>query len=410
MSRTSQIDEAVEAALCRRRNRGEGHRRGRWRLPARRLPARESASRAGAARPHAGAADQHRAVRLAGHPQRPPRHLELTCDGRRPSGMTVLEAAARTSTDELARARRDTAPGHGAARPGGGVRTCARRQRRHPAALVDRGRRAAARLEAGGRPAQRACASWSRGGVRSDRRGWGLMIPVMKPWLGEEEAGPPRTRWPPAGSRRARGSPSSSSGSPSASAPSTASPSPRARPPCTSRCICWASGPATRSSSRRSRSSPPRTARVYVGATPVFADVEPEDGNLSAATVERRAHARTRAVLVVHQGGCRRMSSRCAGCAPPRHRARRGRRLRGGLDLPRCARRRRASEIAAWSFHPRKLLTTGEGGMLTTSDAGLGGARPPAARARHERQCGRTATAAASRCSRATSRSASTTG
>ena len=30
------------------------------------------------------------------------------------------------------------------------------------------------------------------------------------------------------------------------------------------------------------------------------------------------------------------------------------------------------AEIAAWSFHPRKLLTTGEGGMLTTAAAGLG--------------------------------------
>jgi dTDP-4-amino-4,6-dideoxygalactose transaminase len=27
------------------------------------------------------------------------------------------------------------------------------------------------------------------------------------------------------------------------------------------------------------------------------------------------------------------------------------------------------ADIAAWSFHPRKLLTTGEGGMITTSRA-----------------------------------------
>src|SRR3954451_8380289 len=38
---------------------------------------------------------------------------------------------------------------------------------------------------------------------------------------------------------------------------------------------------------------------VYVGATPVFADVEAEDGNLSARTVERVLTDRTRAVIVV---------------------------------------------------------------------------------------------------------------
>ena len=30
------------------------------------------------------------------------------------------------------------------------------------------------------------------------------------------------------------------------------------------------------------------------------------------------------------------------------------------------------AEIAAWSFHPRKILTTGEGGMLTTTARRLG--------------------------------------
>ena len=42
---------------------------------------------------------------------------------------------------------------------------------------------------------------------------------------------------------------------------------------------------------------------VYVGATPVFADVEPEDGNLSVRTVEPVLTQRTRAVIVVDQGG-----------------------------------------------------------------------------------------------------------
>jgi dTDP-4-amino-4,6-dideoxygalactose transaminase len=44
--------------------------------------------------------------------------------------------------------------------------------------------------------------------------------------------------------------------------------------------------------------------------------------------------------------------------------------------------------LAAWSFHPRKLLTTGEGGMLTTGDTAL------AARMRRLREHGMTASAA----------------
>ena len=31
------------------------------------------------------------------------------------------------------------------------------------------------------------------------------------------------------------------------------------------------------------------------------------------------------------------------------------------------------AELAAWSFHPRKILTTGEGGMLTTGTRRMGG-------------------------------------
>lgn len=107
---------------------------------------------------------------------------------------------------------------------------------------------------------------------------------------------------------------------------------------------------------------------VYVGATPVFADVEAHDGNVSARTVEAVLTDRTRAVVVVHQGGApadveplRRLCDgrgvalvEDAACAA-------GSRYR---DAPVGA----GAALAAWSFHPRKLLTTGEGGMLTTSD------------------------------------------
>jgi dTDP-4-amino-4,6-dideoxygalactose transaminase len=127
---------------------------------------------------------------------------------------------------------------------------------------------------------------------------------------------------------------------------------------------------------------------VYVGATPVFADVEPGDGNLSIRTVEPVVTAQTRAVIVVDQGGMpadveplRRWCSERgislvedAACAS-------GSRYRGAPAGG-------AAELAAWSFHPRKLLTTGEGGMLTTSDPDLAG------RARRLREHGMSMSAA----------------
>ncbi len=103
----------------------------------------------------------------------------------------------------------------------------------------------------------------------------------------------------------------------------------------------------------------------YVGATPVFADVDLETGNLSPETVEPVVTGRTRAVILVHQGGM-----------PADVDAMRTLCIRHELELVEDAACAIGSEylgnpigsgslIAAWSFHPRKLLTTGEGGMLT---------------------------------------------
>ncbi|WP_300016039.1 DegT/DnrJ/EryC1/StrS family aminotransferase [Pseudonocardia sp.] len=105
----------------------------------------------------------------------------------------------------------------------------------------------------------------------------------------------------------------------------------------------------------------------YCGATPVFADVLRSSGNLDPAAVAAALTPRTKAVMAVHQGGqpCDVDALRAvcgdipviedAACAA-------GSQLRG----------RPVGEgalLAAWSFHPRKLLTTGEGGMITTDDA-----------------------------------------
>lgn len=111
------------------------------------------------------------------------------------------------------------------------------------------------------------------------------------------------------------------------------------------------------------------TANVvrYVGATPVFADVDPTTHNLTTETIEPHLRPRTAAVILVHQAGvpadanpvralCEPRGVRViedAACAIGATYA--DRPVGGGCD------------IAVFSFHPRKILVTGEGGMVTTS-------------------------------------------
>ena len=111
----------------------------------------------------------------------------------------------------------------------------------------------------------------------------------------------------------------------------------------------------------------------YTGATPVFADVDLETGNLTAKTVDAVRTGATRAVLVVHQAGVpANLQELHALCDPH------GLLL---LEDAACAAGSTydgapvgaESVLAAWSFHPRKLLTTGEGGMLTVSDESAAG-------------------------------------
>jgi dTDP-4-amino-4,6-dideoxygalactose transaminase len=105
----------------------------------------------------------------------------------------------------------------------------------------------------------------------------------------------------------------------------------------------------------------------YVGATPVFADVDLTTGNLTPETVEAAITGRTRAVVVVDQGGVPVDLDAIRAVCDPRGitvvedaACGAGSRYRG---RPVGA----GAEVSAWSFHPRKILTTGEGGMLTTS-------------------------------------------
>lgn len=114
----------------------------------------------------------------------------------------------------------------------------------------------------------------------------------------------------------------------------------------------------------------------YCGAEPVFADIDPLTFNLDPEDVEAAIGPHTRAILCVHQIGmpCDLAALRIvadrhglaliedAACAV-------GSEIALDGDWQRIG--RPVGDVACFSFHPRKILTTGEGGMLTTGDAGI---------------------------------------
>jgi perosamine synthetase len=113
-------------------------------------------------------------------------------------------------------------------------------------------------------------------------------------------------------------------------------------------------------------------AIVYAGAVPVFVDINAQSYNIDPNQIEQAITPRTKAILVVHQVGLPAdMKEICAiakqhnlavvedaacavGAEYDGHR----------IGMP-------YASIACFSFHPRKVLTTGEGGMITTADAAL---------------------------------------
>ncbi len=110
---------------------------------------------------------------------------------------------------------------------------------------------------------------------------------------------------------------------------------------------------------------------LQTGATPVFADVQPETWCLDLAAVERATTARTRAIVPVHLFGYPADVPALAAFARPR----------GIRVLEDAAEAHGATvegvkagalgDIGSFSFYGNKLMTTGEGGMLTTSDDAL---------------------------------------
>lgn len=115
------------------------------------------------------------------------------------------------------------------------------------------------------------------------------------------------------------------------------------------------------------------TANVveHLGGTVVFCDIDPATFNLDVAQLEEKVTPRTKAILAVHLFGL------SADMDPINEIAR-----RHGLwvvEDAACGFGARyhgkhvgtLADTGCFSFHPRKAITTGEGGMITTDDARL---------------------------------------
>ncbi len=111
------------------------------------------------------------------------------------------------------------------------------------------------------------------------------------------------------------------------------------------------------------------TANVvrHCGATPVFADVDLTTFNVDPEHVRAQLTARTRAVIAVHLFGlCADVDAIRAG-VPSEVPVIEDAACAAGAGY--CNRPAGSlGDAAAFSFHPRKVITTGEGGMITTSD------------------------------------------
>ena len=108
---------------------------------------------------------------------------------------------------------------------------------------------------------------------------------------------------------------------------------------------------------------------LYCGATPVFADIDRSTFTLDVQQVKEKLTPRTKAIIPVHLFGLCADIDALVDAAPnipiiedaacSAGSAYKGRSA-GSLGL-----------AAAFSFHPRKSITTGEGGMITTNDETL---------------------------------------
>ncbi|UCC78334.1 MAG: DegT/DnrJ/EryC1/StrS family aminotransferase [Candidatus Zixiibacteriota bacterium] len=108
-----------------------------------------------------------------------------------------------------------------------------------------------------------------------------------------------------------------------------------------------------------------------VGARPIFIDSEPNGFNVDVSEIENNITSRTRAIMIVHNFGwpveinkIHALSAKYnipviedAACA-----------LGSSIGSVRCG---NLGRLGIFSFHPRKIMTTGEGGAVVTNDLQL---------------------------------------
>jgi perosamine synthetase len=121
----------------------------------------------------------------------------------------------------------------------------------------------------------------------------------------------------------------------------------------------------------------------YVGATPVFVDIDCVTLNLSPGAVERAITTRTRAIVAVHTFGVPADMPALIAIARSHHLALiedACEALGATMDSQQVG---SFGDVSVFSFYPNKQITTGEGGMIVTRDKGI------AARMRSLRNQGR---------------------
>jgi dTDP-4-amino-4,6-dideoxygalactose transaminase len=109
----------------------------------------------------------------------------------------------------------------------------------------------------------------------------------------------------------------------------------------------------------------------HIGAKPVFADIDLNTFNITAESIETKITTRTRAIMPVHQFGqsvdmdkIREIADKYnlyiiedAACA-----------LGSEYKNIKCG---TLGDVGCFSFHPRKIITTGEGGILCTDNSDI---------------------------------------
>jgi perosamine synthetase len=109
-------------------------------------------------------------------------------------------------------------------------------------------------------------------------------------------------------------------------------------------------------------------AVVYCGARPVFVDSEPATWNLDPALLEARITPRTRGIVAVHLYG-HPSDMRAVLDVARRHQLFVLEDAAEGLGAEaHCRRVGTFGDLAAFSFYGNKIVTTGEGGMVTCND------------------------------------------